>query len=499
MTGAVVAFTWSSVPCPARPVHTRRMAASLVPAGPSSSSRRAHLLFGQSQSGRHAQGLSTFDADRATWHDWPAEHCADGPCARWGAAVCAVGENDVFCFGGEDWLREHRDAWLWLAREARWVRLPLASVAEPLRSPQQRMCAVAVALDARLVVVSGGVTRLRGRRVSSMLNEFWLVDTLAEAADDVWTRVKVTGDFVVPRESHSVLLDKDAHRLVLFGGSTLRAQMHPQHELFVAAGDDNGDHLLNDVVYVDLKTWRARVVEADGLSAVPPRQGHAAMIVRSQRLMVVCGGETTAARARTNAVHVYHLDLESWLQEVRVGGRVPPPWSFAASCAFEADESLLVVGGFNTIQAPAMRLQLSAPPSLAELCARVVARAPPPVLPRVRWAARVQQLLEAAPAGYKLSPSIMYKCELHAFFQDIVHHLSTEVDAATPATMRLWHDSRVPQRLSTVLALRVADFADDEELVAAFRQAAAFALAQYTSLFGIEEAEEADDIAETAE
>jgi hypothetical protein len=449
------------------------------------SDERALLLCGQDPSGRHVTALSEFDVERGVWSDWPVPLQQSAPCARWCSATCAVGESNVFLFSGNNWLRCLRDAWLFDGRVRQWSRLPLAGVDEPLRSPEARDCAVAAAIDERLVVMSGGVVRAISQRAARMLNQIWLVDTLGATVDDVWRLIALDGDYLIGRESHSMLVDHQSQRLVLFGGSTLLAQMHPQHEQFVPSSNDNGDHLLNDVVYVDLKTWRVRVVEPDGMSPhVPGRQGHAAMIVCEQRLMVICGGEVSVEpRQRTNAVHVWHLDHEAWLQSVHVGGVPPAPFSFASSCALSARGSLLLMGGFGRNTKTVMRLDFAQPPALFELCSRFVARSLPDVaLPPALWSRRARQLRDEPPAPLRLTSSDLYWAELYAFFADVVEHLRVDVDPSRPAIMRAWRESGIANRLASSLAVAPVG-TDDETVVQAFRDAANFALLHHRSLF----------------
>lgn len=506
----VVALRWRQLRSAARPMHSIRVFGAMLRVDRD----RVALLFGQSRDGREVLRAVDFDVDRATWSDWPLRLDADDddegqsaarsvPCARWCQASCVVGTGTVFLFGGSNWWRTtYRDAWLLHLSDRSWRRLPLADVLEPSRSPVARQCAAAVAIDATHVVLMGGVTRARG--MSRMLNDFWLVDVAAAAdsadVDRVWSLRSVSGDFVVPRESHSMLFDRARDRLVLFAGSTLRAALHPDWEQFVKCSEENGDHLLNDVVLVDLVTWSARVIDAD-VAAIPPRQGHAAAIVDD--LLIVCGGEVSISRERINDVHVFDLVRERWIRRVQVGGRPPMPWSFAAACQF--DDSLLLTNGFSDEDQCVYSLARSAPPSLFELCSLAVTRQllREPHHPLLRpllqqsphaWSARVRQLhrTRAVPFGRRVPAADMYFAEMAALFSEIVDHLHRDVDESRPEVMQHWRDTANPERLASLLSLDLAEYGDDAELVHALRGCAQFALAHYESLFARPDDDDAD-------
>jgi hypothetical protein len=469
-------------------MHTVRIAGTLVRTGRT----EVALMFGQAHDGREVIRAAQFDVDRAAWADWSPQVQQTGPCARWCHASCvSLDATQLFVFGGANWLRNsYRDAWSLRISDRSWRRLPLADVLDPHRGPVARQCASVVAVDARHVLLMGGVTRWR--RMSRMLNDWWLVDLCADSAasvEQVWSPRVVSGDFVVPRESHSMVFDRARDQVVLFGGSTLLVALHPEWDQFVKCSGDNGDHLLNDVVIVNLATWSARVIDAD-VAAVPPRQGHACAIVGD--CMIVCGGETTLGRERTNAVHVFDLLNERWILDVVVGGSVPAPWSFAASCQF--DDSILLTNGFSDDEQSVYRLAPAAPASLFELCSMHVAlacaRDPLETFARTHhglhaWSARVKHIYStrAMALGRRATTAEMYFSEMRALFADIVDYLDRDVDPDRPDVMQLWRASDRPSRLASLLSLNPNEYDNEHELVAAFRGCARFALEHYESLF----------------
>jgi hypothetical protein len=267
-----------------------------------------------------------------------------------------------------------------------------------------------------------------------------------------------------------------------------------------SAPSNNGDHLLNDVVLVDFATWSARVVDAD-VAMLPPRQGHAAAIVND--LMLVCGGEVSLDRERTNSVHVFDLVQERWIRDVQVAGSVPMPFSFSAWCQF--DDSILLTNAFSDEDQCVYRLSLSAPQSLFEMCSLSMARAcirepSHPFLqlqlqsPRV-WSARALELhrTRALPFGRRETNADMYFYEMAALFAEIVDHLHRDVDSNRPEVMQHWRDTDNPQRLASLLSLNLSDYSDDGDMVHALRTCANFALIHYESLFARPDDDEGDD------
>ncbi|DBA85904.1 TPA: hypothetical protein ACH3X1_005449 [Trebouxia sp. C0004] len=136
-----------------------------------------------------------------------------------------------------------------------------------------------------------------------------------------WHLQAVSGDKPVPRDDHAVVFDDTNNRLVVFGGR----------------GADR--KRLNDVHFLDVKTWTWHRPTTDGMPPTP-RLGAAAVFMGGQ--MIIFGGY--GAGARLNDLHI--LDLTSWQwQQPTFTGTAPSPRQ-SPGIALQGSQ-LFVHGGRN--------------------------------------------------------------------------------------------------------------------------------------------------------
>ncbi|DBA69786.1 TPA: hypothetical protein ACH3X2_012508 [Trebouxia sp. C0005] len=136
-----------------------------------------------------------------------------------------------------------------------------------------------------------------------------------------WHLQAVSGDKPVPRDDHACVFDDTSNRLVVFGGR----------------GADR--KRMNDVHFLDVKTWTWHRPTTDGLPPTP-RLGAAAVFMGGQ--MIIFGGY--GAGARLNDLHT--LDLTSWQwQQPAFTGTAPSPRQ-SPGIALQGSQ-LFVHGGRN--------------------------------------------------------------------------------------------------------------------------------------------------------
>eukprot|EP00741_Cyanophora_paradoxa_P009306 tig00000144_g9014.t1 len=283
----------------------------------------------------------------------------NAPESRWGHSAVIV-KDKILIFGGYSSTRVEgntffSDFHVLDLTEMTWSQPVIHGVA-----PSERWGNSAT-LVGNKVIVFGGYSR-SSSGIGRCFNDLFVFDIATMS----WEAPGVTGEPPSERTGHSATLV--GNRLYLIGGASA------------------GDHCFNDVHIFDIEKrhwWKPGRIYG---KRPTERCGHLAALAGSE--IVVYGGVgagDTGFRC-LNDVHVFDLERTEWRQPGTSGAAPSERWGHSAVMR---GSSLYVVGGYangGARRGPychdmfAIELELSAVPSLTELCVRAV-RARLPTLP----------------------------------------------------------------------------------------------------------------------
>jgi hypothetical protein len=258
------------------------------------------------------------------------------PCARWGATMCRIQDDQILVYGGQSYDLEGNacimsDVHIYNHKTAIWEK-PINSRGEK----RQWHSSIYVPSRKHIIAFGGETTDL----VSTGNSKVILSDTLRVLDTDImlWYPPAVTGDIPTGRSGHTSVYFPHTNEMVVFGGV-------------------RGSKWLNTLSILDISSWVWKTPKVDGMPP-KPRSFHSATAVGSK--MVIIGGNNKTSCF--NTVHVLEaIGMNSnddasargkngcewkWSQPT-IKGNLPFPRTGHSATLLEDGKTICIYGGWD--------------------------------------------------------------------------------------------------------------------------------------------------------
>lgn len=202
------------------------------------------------------------------------------PCARWGATMCQIHDDQILVYGGQSYDLEGNacimeDVHIYDPKTSTWEK-PINSRGE------KRQWHSSVYIPSRKQIIAFGGETVDPVSAAKGKEKIVISDTLRVLDTDImlWYPPAATGDVPTGRSGHSSAFFPDSNEMVLFGGV-------------------RGSKWLNAVSILNIASWVWTTPKVEGMPP-KPRSFHSATVVGNK--MVIFGGNNKTSCF--NTVHV---------------------------------------------------------------------------------------------------------------------------------------------------------------------------------------------------
>jgi Galactose oxidase, central domain len=203
------------------------------------------------------------------------------PCARWGATMCKIHDDQILVYGGQSYDLEGNAC---IMEDVHIYNPKLATWEKPINSRgEKRQWHSSVYIPSRKQIIAfGGETIDPVSAAAKNKEKVVISDTLRVLDTDImlWYPPAATGDVPTGRSGHSSVFFPETNEMVLFGGV-------------------RGSKWLNAVSILDISSWVWTTPKVEGMPP-KPRSFHSATAVGNK--MVIFGGNNKTSCF--NTVHV---------------------------------------------------------------------------------------------------------------------------------------------------------------------------------------------------